>query len=147
MEVRHLLDYGCGANVNLAKHLKVPHKVTYQAYDPGVPRFSKPPLPAEMVACVDVLEHIEPEYIERVLDELVRLTEVILFASVDTGPALKTLSDGRNAHVLQRPMDWWLPKILSRFELQTLQATSDHSFFVVCLTKPHLEFKDGTPIT
>lgn len=146
MEVSHLLDYGCGENVNLAKHLKVPHKVTYQAYDPAVPRFSKLPLPAEMVACVDVLEHIEPEYLDNVLDDLVRVTDAILFASVDTAPAKKVLSDGRNAHLIQKPMAWWLPKFLSRFEIQTVQATSDHSFFIVGLHKSHIEYPDGSPV-
>jgi len=146
MEVTHLLDYGCGINVNLAKHLKVPHKVTYQAYDPGVPRYSKAPLPAQMVACIDVLEHVEPDCIESVLNDLCRLTEAILFASIDMGPALKVLSDGRNAHLIQQPMAWWVPKLLERWELQTLQASSEHSFFVVALAKPHLEATDGSPI-
>lgn len=146
MEVTHLLDYGSGANVNLAKHLKVSHKLTYQAYDPGVPRFSKAPLPAQMVACIDVLEHIEPDFLESVLNDLMRLTEVILFATVDTGPAVKTLSDGRNAHLTQEPLSWWLPKLWERWSLQTIQATSEHSFMVIALAKPHIEGLDGSPI-
>lgn len=149
MEVEHLLDYGCGANTNLAKSLTglIKHRLTYQAYDPGVPRFSKPPLPADLVACIDVLEHIEPEYIEGVLDDLARLTNAILFATVDTGPALKVLSDGRNAHVLQRPIAWWFPKLEARFDVQTLQRTSDHSFMFIGYSKPLLQRLDGTPIT
>lgn len=146
MEVTHLLDYGCGSNVNLAKHLKVPHKVTYQAYDPGVPRFSKAPLPAQMVACIDVLEHIEPDHLESVLNDIARLTEVILFATVDTGPALKTLSDGRNAHLIQESMSWWLPKFWERWDLQTVQATSEHSFMVIAIAKPRLEDASGNSI-
>lgn len=147
MGVTHLLDYGCGSNVNLAKHLKVPHKVTYQAYDPGVPRFSKPAMPAEMVACVDVLEHIEPELLDNVMDDLARVTEAILFASVDTGPAVKVLSDGRNAHLIQQPMSWWLPKFWERrFRLQTVQETGEHSFFVIATAEPRLEFSDGSKV-
>lgn len=146
MEVTHLLDYGCGSETNLAKHLKVPHKVTYQAYDPAVPRFSKPPLPAQLVACIDVLEHIEPDYLKSVLNDLCRVTEAILFASIDTGPALKVLPDGRNAHLIQRPMSWWLPKLWQRWELQTVQASSEHSFFVVAFAKAHLENMEGCPL-
>lgn len=146
MEVTHLLDYGCGSNVNLAKHLKVPHKVTYQAYDPGVPRFAKAPLPAQMVACIDVLEHIEPEHLESVMNDLARLTDVILFATVCTAPAKKILSDGRNAHLIQEPMSWWLPKFWERWDLQTVQATSEHSFMVVGTAKSHIEGLDGNPI-
>lgn len=147
MQVDHLLDYGCGAQTNLAKHLKVSRKLMYQAYDPGVPRFSKPPVPAQMVTCIDVLEHIEPELIENVLDDLKRLTEGIFFATVCTCPAKKTLSDGRNAHLIQEPMSWWLPKFWERWEIQTIQTTSEQAFMVVALAKSQLEATDGSHLS
>ena len=143
MEVLHLLDYGCGAACNLSKHLKVNHKLTYQAYDPGVERFSKPPAPAEMVACIDVLEHIEPDKLDTVLDHLQSLTEVILFASICTAPARKHLPDGRNAHLIVEPLSWWLPKLWDRFQLQTMQFINPVSFCVVALAKGQLESIDG----
>lgn len=146
MGVSHLLDYGCGAQTNLARHLKADHKLTYQAYDPGVPRFSRAPIPAQMVACIDVLEHIEPDCLDNVLDDIVRLTEVIAFLSIDTGPATKTLTDGRNAHLIQQPLSWWLPKLCDRWDLQTLQATSEHSFMVVGLAKTRLESPEGAAL-
>jgi hypothetical protein len=34
-----------------------------------------------------------------------------------TGAAIKFLPDGRNAHLIQRPVSWWLPKFMERFEL------------------------------
>lgn len=142
----NLLDYGCGANCNLAKNLKVSKKLTYQAYDPGVPRFSAPPIPAEMVACIDVLEHIEPEFLNSVLDDLARLTQGVCFLSIHTGPAIKVLSDGRNAHLTQEPMMWWLPKLWDRFDLQTIQVTSEHGFFVVGLAKVKLQAANGEAI-
>jgi hypothetical protein len=149
LEVSHLLDYGCGSATNLPKALagKIKHKISYQAYDAGVPRFSKPPLPAQMVACIDVLEHIEPQFIDAVLDDLARLTEGIVFATVDTGPALKSLPDGRNAHILQRPLKWWFPKLEARFDVQTIQVTTNHSFFFIGFAKPYIEHIDGTPVT
>jgi hypothetical protein len=146
MGVTHLLDYGCGSQRNLAKNLKIPHKITYQAYDPGVPEFSTPPVPAQMVACIDVLEHIEPDCLEAVLDDLKRVTEGILFTTVCSLPAFKTLSDGRNAHLIQEPMSWWLPKFWERFELQTVQATYDGGFVVVALAKNQLEAADGSKL-
>lgn len=131
MEVSHLLDYGCGSQCNLAKHLKVPHRITYQAYDPCVPRYAKAPLPAQMVACVDVLEHIEPDCIDAVLDDLSRLTLECAFLSIDSAPAIKTLSDGRNAHLIQEDLRWWLPKLWSRFDIQTVQYVDEKAFFVI----------------
>ena len=59
--VTHLLDYGCGSLLNLYKHIKPKDKLTYQAYDPAVADYAESPVPAQMVACIDVLEHIEPE--------------------------------------------------------------------------------------
>lgn len=143
MEVDHLLDYGCGAQTNLAKHLKVARKLVYQAYDPAVPRFSKAPLPAQMVACIDVLEHIEPEYLETVLDDLQRLALGIVFLTVTTCAAKKVLSDGRNAHLTQQPMAWWLPKFMDRWSVQTVQTISEESFFVVGTVRSCLETPDG----
>lgn len=146
LEISHLLDYGCGANTNLAKHLKVTRKLTYQAYDPAVPRFSKAPLPAQMVACIDVLEHIEPDCLDSVLNDLKRLTEGVLFATVATGPALKTLSDGRNAHLIQKPLAWWLPQFWARFELQTVQATGTEAFLIIALAKGQIETPSGAKL-
>ena len=99
-----------------------------------------------MVCCIDVLEHIEPDLLDNVLDHLAALTEGIAFLSVDTGPAIKTLSDGRNAHLIQQQLTWWLPKIWERWDLQTVQMTTEHCFYVVAHAKFRMEHKDGTAI-
>jgi hypothetical protein len=128
--VLHLLDYGCGSRTNLIKHVKVDHKFTYQPYDPAVERFASTPVPAEMVACIDVLEHIEPECLESVLNDLERLTEVVGVFTVHTGPARKVLQDGRNAHLIQQPMEWWIPRIWERFDIQNF-ARTENGFHVI----------------
>lgn len=122
MEVDHLLDYGAGHNLSLLDNLKPERKFTYQAYDPGVPEYAGDPTPSELVVCIDVLEHIEPECLDDVLDHLESLTQRILFATVHTGPAGKILPDGRNAHLIQKPVEWWLPKFTERFELIGLSS-------------------------
>ena len=130
--ITHLLDYGCGSRMLLRDVIEnPPDGFVYQAYDPGVPALSDPPKPAEMVAACDMLEHVEPACIIDVLDHLEELTEVILFASIATGPAHKTLSDGRNAHLIKQPMEYWLPKIWERFDIQTVQVSQPGHFFVI----------------
>ena len=131
LEIDHLLDYGCGRNLSLTDTLKPERDLRYQGYDIGVPECAEDPVPAQMVTCIDVLEHIEPEFLEDVLDHLEELTEVILFASIHTGAAGKTLDDGRNAHLTQQPYTWWLPKIWERFEIQTYQQVRPGEFFVI----------------
>ena len=133
--VSELLDYGCGRGT-LAKHLSSDHELTIQQYDPAVPEFSGDPIPMQMVACIDVLEHIEPECLDDVLDDLERCTNAIGFFTIATRPAEKFLSDGRNAHLIQEPMEWWLPKLWKRFELQTVQRVGEHGFFTVVFSKP-----------
>jgi hypothetical protein len=132
---------------NLAKHLKVKTALQYQGYDPAVPRFAAAPIPAQMVACIDVLEHIEPQYLERVLDHLAALAEGVVFLSIDTGPALKVLSDGRNAHLIQQPMSWWLPKILERWEVQTVQLMHEQGFFVIGTAMSQIQAVDGSVLS
>jgi hypothetical protein len=153
MEVKHVLDYGCGSRLSLAHSLqgKVQHHFKYQPYDPAVAKFASQPVPAEMVCCLDVLEHIEPECIDDVLDHLQALTETIGFFSIDTGPAKKVMQDGRNAHVLQKPPEWWLPRLMARFILQTFQvvwAEGDHQkFFVIVHPRGVIEDTSGAKLS
>lgn len=115
-----LLDYGCGSMQNLKKVLDC--DVLYLGYDPAVPAFSVKE-PSDLVVCIDVLEHIEPDLLENVLDDLLMLTNKWGFFTVHTGPAIKTLSDGRNAHLIQKPSSWWLERLMKRWELHQFQIT------------------------
>jgi hypothetical protein len=159
MEISHMLDYGSGKSCNLAnalfrkgsahkpklEHLKAEEKFRYQAYDPAVPKLAGLPIPAQMVACIDVLEHIEPECLDSVLDHLRDLTEAIAFLTIHTGPAQKVLQDGRNAHINQQPMSYWLPKVWERFDIHSVQVTGEHQFYVIGYAKPKLiEKPNGT---
>jgi hypothetical protein len=134
--VTELLDYGAGKG-RLMQNLKVGHQMKVQCYDPGVPDWAESPIPMQMCTCIDVLEHIEPDHLEAVLDDLKRCTQAVGLFTVHTGPAVKTLSDGRNAHLIQEPMEWWLPKFMDRFELQTVQRLPN-GFYVIVYAKPQL---------
>lgn len=122
-----VLDYGCGKGT-LAHAL--PH-LLIRNYDPALPQWSDPPEPADLVVCGDVLEHIEPECLDGVLDDLKRVTRKAALLVVATRPAKKTLADGRNAHLIQEPSRWWLGKILSRFDLWMFQKTDGEFSCVV----------------
>lgn len=111
-KTRDVLDYGCGQG-SLQKALSFP----IRQYDPCIPGFDTPPEPADVVACTDVLEHIEPECLDAVLDDLKRLVKRVGFFAVDTRPALKHLPDGRNAHLIQKRAEWWFPKFYERWSV------------------------------
>lgn len=125
-QIAEVLDYGAG-RLNLLRTISdgklVHHPFKYIPYEPANEEYADTPEPAEMVACIDVLEHIEPDLLDNVLDDLARVTQWVGFFTVDCGPAKKVLPDGRNAHLIQQPPDWWLPKIMERFDLHMFQKT------------------------
>lgn len=128
--VSEILDYGAGKG-RLAESIKPNHKVLVCQYDPGVEDISEPPEPCSgLTVCIDVLEHIEPELLDNVLDDLQRVTLNLGFFTIHTGPAVKVLSDGRNAHLIQEPYMWWLPKLWKRFDIMSYTQT-DHGFHVL----------------
>lgn len=120
--VRELLDYGAGKG-RLGAMLQplFDEPLTVHHYDPAIPEWSTPPAPCPMVTCIDVLEHIEPDLLDNVLDDLMRVTARVGVFTVHTGPAQKLLADGRNAHLTQQPPTWWLERLLTRFDMRTLR--------------------------
>jgi hypothetical protein len=115
---RELLDYGAGkGRLGQALQQYIEGPLTIHHYDPAIPEWSAPPAPCPCVACIDVLEHIEPHLLDNVLDDLRRVTARVGVFTVHTGAAMKVLPDGRNAHLTQQPPEWWLPKLMQRFEL------------------------------
>jgi len=133
LNIREVLDYGAGKG-RLGQSIEPAHNVAMHRYDPGVPEWSDIPDSAEMVCCIDVLEHIEPELLDNVLDDLARCTEFYGFFTVHTGPAVKVLSDGRNAHLTQEGPEWWIPKFMERWELLQYQI-QPNGFYVLVRPK------------
>jgi methyltransferase family protein len=126
LKTRDILDYGCGQRT-LEKTLGFP----IRNYDPCIPGLDTPPEPADFVACTDVLEHIEPECLDAVLDDLRALTREAALFVIANRPARKVLADGRNAHLIQEGMDWWLPKLSSRFRIHQAEGTPQELVIVV----------------
>jgi hypothetical protein len=120
MNATSLSDYGAGKQ-NLKAALSKLNKTDFEyfPYDPAFPEYGDPQ-PADLVCCIDVLEHIEPAYLEAVISELAAITRKMGFFSIATGPAIKILADGRNAHLIQKPSSWWLPRLCEYFEIVRL---------------------------
>ena len=133
-DCRSLSDYGAGkCNLKMALGLRDGGPVSYQPYDPAFPEYGAP-RPADLVTCIDVLEHIEPNLLDNVLDEIASITQRLAFVTVHTQPAKKVLSDGRNAHLIQEPPSWWIDRLSARFEILHLQAVPK-GFFVIAGAK------------
>lgn len=107
LEAGTILDYGCGKGV-LAKTMHDNYGRRVTEYDPGIQTKCELPKPADMVVCTDVLEHVEPERLDAVLDHIYALCDRGAYFTIATRAANMALSDGRNAHLIQRPYDWWV---------------------------------------
>jgi hypothetical protein len=107
-----VLDYGAGKG-SLARALPFP----IWEYDPAIPGKQASPRPADLVTCTDVLEHIEPEKLSQVLDDLRRVTRQVGYFVIHMGPASKTLPDGRNTHLIVKPRTWWEQKLAKYFKV------------------------------
>jgi len=110
----HMLDYGAGRG-GLKMH--IPEGYTITEYEPGRPDTRDNNTPHNYVVCIDVLEHIEPDCIDAVLDDLQRVTLKGGFFTVSTRLAGKILKDGRNAHLIVKPFEWWAEQLGERFEI------------------------------
>lgn len=116
-----LLDYGCGKGL-LKQRLKGMRAteckgILIREYDPAIPGKDAEPEAADIIACTDVFEHIEPMYINGVLDHIQSLMRKAGFFTIATVPAKKKLADGRNAHILIKSPRWWLDEVHERFEI------------------------------
>jgi hypothetical protein len=129
---RSVSDYGAG-KCNLKRKLDElgVTGLEYFPYDPAFPEYGEP-RPADLVCCIDVMEHIEPDCLDAVLEDLRAIVRKFGFITIHTGPAVKVLNDGRNAHLIQRPASWWLPLLCRYFEVIHLQ--SGHGGFWVVVS-------------
>ena len=130
---KRILDYGagkCALRESLGS-LTIGREMV--EYDPAVRRISKAPKGAfDMVCCIDVLEHIEPEYLDAVLKHIRGKCARLAFFTIHTGPAGKFLSDGRNAHLIQQPLKWWQSKLKEHFASVDCRMHNETTALAVC---------------
>lgn len=118
-----MLDYGCGRGF-LSQALPADRTYQVTGYDPAIPDYAEHPAGLfDFVFCGDVLEHIEPECLDNVLDDLRALTGKVALLVISTQPAVKHLADGRNAHLIVEHAVWWLLKLIARWEMNSVAAT------------------------
>ena len=135
--IETISDYGAGKK-RLLEALKKEdlNQFEYYPYDPVFPEYGEAKS-ADLVCCIDVLEHIEYEYLDNTLEKLFEITKKIGFYSIHMGPAGKILSNGKNAHIIQQPTSWWLPKLCKFFNIIHLQTHNTHGigFWVIVTPK------------
>ena len=116
-----VLDYGTGKGLLVKRLRKVlPAEIKVSGYDPAVDKWStKPNSKFDIITCLDVLEHIEMQSIDSVIDDISSLTANFCYVVVDLQPAVKRLANGRNAHILLAPPEWWVTRFSQKFSCIT----------------------------
>ncbi len=100
-----ILDYGCGKG-SLAKHLGSAG-IAVAEYDPGIEGKDNFPEPADLVVCLDVLEHIEPDCLDAAFTHLASVARKALFVVVSTKLSKRVMADGRDTHLSLHEDAWW----------------------------------------
>ena len=119
-----VLDYGCGKGALVRALADDGFMAT--GYDPAVSEFQLRGYVEgqhDYVACTDVLEHIEYEYIDAVLAEIADTAKDGAFLVISLRKAQKLLPDGRNAHLIVETEGWWYGKLSKSFSEFNIDCT------------------------
>lgn len=136
------IDYGCGEATLTKKAMNgtsLSH-VKWQLYDPCIPKYSTEPVPADIVVCTDVMEHVEEECVPAVLAHIRYLGRKGAFFHIVTKLAGQVLPDGRNAHITVKRHEWWQEQLeqhwprVEFFSSRYKRTTKGH-LYVCCHTE------------
>lgn len=108
-----ILDFGCGKGRLVRKIKETFPEIDVEGYDPANPDFSRSidNKQFDMIISSDVLEHVEPEFIDKTLIYLKERSKHF-YHLIACSPAKLVLPDGRNAHLIIENRDWWNSKFL-----------------------------------
>lgn len=110
-----VLDYGCGRGTLKKELLKNKRINAVFEYDPAIQGKDLLPGEADLVVCTDVLEHIEADKIDDVLDHIDFLSSKAAYLVISCRYANAVLPNGKNAHLIVKPPQWWEEKINNVF--------------------------------
>jgi hypothetical protein len=138
IQAKSCLDYGAGKGY-LGKALDFP----LWEYDPAIPEISESPRSADLVCCIDVLEHIEPECLTAVLADIARCVLKCGYFVIHTKAARKILPDGRNTHLIQEDKVWWENRLKEFFYLtnDSISEVGNH-LHVIATSKQNVKKYD-----
>ena len=109
-----ILDFGCGVG-SLINTLQITYpKKIIKGYDPGNKDFADTfdNQQFDMVISTDVLEHVEPQYLDETL-KFLKTKSNRFYHLIALAPSRVTLPDGRNAHLILETADWWKSKFVN----------------------------------
>ena len=131
LNISTILDYGCGKQTLKAA---LPKKYTVFGYDPAFSEL-RTPMPAELVTCTDVMEHVEREYIDATLKHIFSLADVAAFFVISCERGIKRLPNGSHAHCSVYPKYWWHDRLSIYGYIDELPKIEEADEVVFLVTK------------
>jgi hypothetical protein len=110
--IKSILDYGSGKGGTSEAFKNKWPTVNVISYDPVTSPIELPNN-VDLIYSADVLEHIEPDYFDETMDYLFKSSKH-QWHLIACHPAKKSLSDGRNAHLIIEQPEWWLKEFQKR---------------------------------
>jgi len=126
-----ILDYGCGKGTLKPAIEALAPDLQVLEFDPAIP--GKETLPSQrpdLIIARDVMEHIEPDFLDGVLGTMSDLKPRVVVLSISLVPAKKSLPDGRNAHLIVEDMSWWNARLSRYFTPLTSAETPGHLLYI-----------------
>jgi 2-polyprenyl-3-methyl-5-hydroxy-6-metoxy-1,4-benzoquinol methylase len=112
-ETKTVLDYGCGKGNVMNEIKNIFSNLQIQGYDPAVDEYNVlPDKTFNLVFSTDVLEHVEPEFLDETL-KFLSTKSLLIYHLIALEPSSVILPDGRNAHLILESPEWWRNKFLS----------------------------------
>ncbi|MBU6235555.1 MAG: polysaccharide pyruvyl transferase family protein, partial [Alphaproteobacteria bacterium] len=109
--------------------------IPFYEYDPGIPEKMHDKSRAELLINTDVLEHIEPQFLDSVLADMGHRTLRVAFLVISCVPAVHRLPDGRNAHLIIEHPNWWIEQ-LNKYFIVSKAEHIDGELYIIALRKP-----------
>ena len=132
-DVEWVLDVGCGkGNLVTALSSLYPEKQIL-GYDPFYEPYSEVPCEqADLIVCTDVLEHIEPEHLDDFIKFMIGFKPEKLYLAISLVSAKQILPDGRNAHLIVKPTEWWIDTLRKHVGDVTIVSQTPSELRVIC---------------
>ncbi len=102
----HMLDFAPNSLDPEVANAVVKNKLTLTQHDLLKPS----PIRAEYGYCTDVMEHIQPEYVDQVLDNILDAAEKVFFQISLEDDACGALIN-EHLHLTVETMEWWMAKM------------------------------------
>jgi len=122
--IKTILDFGSGKGLQYKardQHHDYLWGIFPTLYDPAVKGIDKLPQGTfDAVINTDVLEHIEESNIDETLKVIYSKATKFVYHGIANWATGRLLEDGRDVHVIQKDINWWINKIKPYAHIPTL---------------------------